>query len=147
MVVVLLSTECLKNPTWIHKGRSVPVLHDNNKVVVVCFEENVKVKASKKKGMRFTFVLVQSNGSAMEYCPCVYAFSSDFRQPGLFISYLETMRAADEFFAAARMDRDTLFKSIDRTHPVMFVNGRKVAKAKAKAKATATSNKNNQKAT
>ena len=116
------------------------MLHGNDKVVVIRVQENVKVRVSKKKGMKLTFALIQCNGAVMEYCPCVYAFSSDFRRPGAFLKYLKTMKAADEFFAAARMDRETIFKSIDRTFSIMFVNDRKVdrklrAKAKAKAKA------------
>ena len=150
MAVVLISSTCVNHPRW-EGGKRILLTHDDNekKIVAIYYELGVKIQNIKKKGMRLTFVVVQCNGKTLDYCPCVTAFSPDFKKIESFVFYLKSMQGIDKFFLAARMNRKKLLNSISSlAKTTVFINGRlvpvktikatqaKLAKAKA-AKAAA----------
>ena len=124
MSVVLISSVCVKKQRW--DGRRILLTHDDNekKVVAIYCEEGVKLQDVKKKGMRITFVVVQCNGKSLEYCPCVTAFSPDFKEFESFVFYLKSTKGFEKFFLAARMNRKKLLNSIfSLSKTTVFVNG------------------------
>ena len=142
MPVVLISSVCVKKQRW--EGRRILLTHDDNekKVVAIYYEEEVKMQHVKKKGMRITFVVVQCNGKSLEYCPCVTAFSPDFKEFEPFVFYLKSMKGFDKFFLAARMNRKKLLNSIfSLSKTTVYINGTEVdvkaAKAAVKARKAA----------